>query len=272
MGTLNSEKFWENVYSFFPECYRAEDAENGYALRKYIEATCAGGFEKVIEETTKLMNLVDPDRVDSKYLPYLYSSMGLTIFRGIPEVYLRKLYPMLTTLFSMKGTVEVIEYLSTIVSGVKSEIDVSDNFNEDFSVDVRLEMDIDSSTGSLPDRELLLRIIREFVPFYCVVTIIYLYTFSDNSNFRSRDEEMYLKLNIKETDENKGARLVEEIKDKFKISDGLDTKTMHSINNDTIDSVTNSVYNTTNGRFYTGPNDTFDKAINTSTGEVTYYF
>ena len=186
--TLDNSTFGDRLYKSLPELYRAEDAEVNFALKRYLQALSEGGFAKVIEETNNILTLVDPERVDAKILPVLFKSYGLEIFNGVPEMYLRKLLPMVSNLFSLKGSITSVEYLTALISGVKSSIEVSSDFKVDHAVDVILEMDYGAEQSKeLPDREQLLRIVREFVPFFCNVTIVYSYFFNEEARVYIQD-------------------------------------------------------------------------------------
>lgn len=187
--TLNSNKFGDILYNSLPEVYRTEDEKANFALKRYLQSLSEGGFAKVIEETNNLLTLVDSEKIDTKLLPILFKSYGFEIFNGVPEMYLRKLLPMVSELFSMKGSITSVEFLTSIISGVKSTIDVSESFNEDHAVDVILEMDYGAEQSEMPDRQQLLRIIREFVPFFCNVTIVFSYFFSEE--FKTYVQEAY---------------------------------------------------------------------------------
>lgn len=189
--TLDSKNFGDKLYNSLPEMYRVDDENENFALKRYLQSLAEGGFEKVIEETNGLMTLVDPDKVDKDILPVLFKSYGFEVFNGIPELYLRKLLPMVSKLFALKGSITSVEYLTSLVSGVKSTVEVSDNFNEDHSIDVKLDLDYNLTPSELPDREQLLRIIGEFVPFYCSVVIVYSYFFNDD--FRAYVQDTYSK-------------------------------------------------------------------------------
>lgn len=189
--TLDSKNFGDKLYNSLPEMYRVDDENENFSLKRYLQSLAEGGFEKVIEETNGLMTLVDPDKVDKDILPVLFKSYGFEVFNGIPELYLRKLLPMVSKLFALKGSITSVEYLTSLVSGVKSTVEVSDNFNEDHSIDVKLDLDYNLTPSELPDREQLLRIIGEFVPFYCSVVIVYSYFFNDD--FRAYVQDTYSK-------------------------------------------------------------------------------
>lgn len=188
---LSSEDFGKKLYNTLPPSYRTDDALENFSLKRYLNSLSDGGYSKVIDEINGILTLVDPDKIDAKLLPILFENYGMEIFKGISELYLRKLLPMVSELYSVKGTVTAIEYLTSIISGVKSTIEVESEFEQNHSIDVRLEMDYEAegSNDGLPDREQLLRIIKEFVPFFCDVVIFYVYMFYELGQLSSEDVE-----------------------------------------------------------------------------------
>lgn len=191
---LDNKDFGEKLYNTLPPRYREDDALVNFALKRYLTVLADGGFAKVIDELNGLLNLVDPDKVDSKILPILFSQYGLEIFNGIPELYLRKLLPYVNYLFSQKGSITPVEFLTTLVSGVKTEISIGDNTSSQV-IRVNLEVDYGKSeNNTVPDRRQLIRIIREFVPFFCDVTIVYVYFFLESLDITVAENEEFLKI------------------------------------------------------------------------------
>lgn len=190
--TLNSYDFGEKLYQSLPQLYRDYDPQTNHTTRRYLQALADGGFAPVIEELNGILNLSDTEKTPSAILPILFKQYGLDMFYGVPEPYLRKMLPIISELFSKKGSITDVEYLTNIISGVKSSIEVSPSFNTDRSISVRLEMDYSTeSNKGLPDRDQLLRIIEEFVPFYCTVSLIYVYMFYEDGKLGLDDPYDY---------------------------------------------------------------------------------
>lgn len=171
---LSSSTFGERLYKTLPKKYRLDDESVNLALKRYLEALSEGGFAKVIDELNGILDLVDPEKIDADLLPILFESYGLSVFDNMPEAYTRKLLPNIGELYSLKGTTGVVEYLSSLISGVKSEVS-EDTESENMSISVRLWLSI--SEEGTPSREQLLRVVKEFVPFFCDVTIVFVYLF-----------------------------------------------------------------------------------------------
>lgn len=186
--TLNGTKFGERLYDTLPHLYHSEDEMVDFALKRYLQALADGGYAYVIDELNGILDLNDPTKTPAEVLPVLFEQYGLPIFNGIPEAYLRKLLPILRDLYARKGATTVIEYLTSIISDVKSEVIISPDFKENYHVDIRLEMDYDQQGArDLPDREQLLRIIKEFLPFFIEVTFIFSYLFYELAKIRAKE-------------------------------------------------------------------------------------
>jgi hypothetical protein len=186
--TLNGTKFGERLYDTLPRLYHSEDEMVDFALKRYLQVLADGGYAYVIDELNGILDLNDPTKTPAEVLPVLFEQYGLPIFNGIPEAYLRKLLPILRDLYARKGATTVIEYLTSIISDVKSEVIISPDFKENYHIDIRLEMDYDQQGArDLPDREQLLRIIKEFLPFFIEVTFIFSYLFYELAKIQARE-------------------------------------------------------------------------------------
>lgn len=186
--TLNGTKFGERLYDTLPHLYHSEDEMVDFALKRYLQALSDGGYAYVIDELNGILDLNDPTKTPAELLPVLFEQYGLPIFNGIPEAYLRKLLPILRDLYARKGATTVIEYLTSIISDVKSEVIISPDFKENYHIDIRLEMDYDQQGARyLPDREQLLRIIKEFLPFFIEVTFIFSYLFYELAKIQAKE-------------------------------------------------------------------------------------
>lgn len=186
--TLNGTKFGERLYDTLPHLYHSEDEMVDFALKRYLQALSDGGYAYVIDELNGILDLNDPTKTPAELLPVLFEQYGLPIFNGIPEAYLRKLLPILRDLYARKGATTVIEYLTSIISDVKSEVIISPDFKENYHIDIRLEMDYDQQGArDLPDREQLLRIIKEFLPFFIEVTFIFSYLFYELAKIQAKE-------------------------------------------------------------------------------------
>ena len=190
---LNSEDFGLKIYNRFPPKYREDDMGQKLALKRYLQALSDGGFRYIIQDTNGLLDIKDPSRTSLDILLNLYKQYGLEVFNGIPENYLRSLLPYLSSAWKYKGSIDIIEFVTTTLSGIKvsSEINYADsrtalfgdavlghalfnnkNSHETPIITVRLEMDF-SLSDYFPSSEQFRRILENFVPFYCGLALVY---------------------------------------------------------------------------------------------------
>lgn len=185
---LSSKDFGLKIYNRFPPKYREDDVSQKYALKRFLESLSDGGFKYAIDDINGILNLIDPDKVNAKILPILFKQYGLEIFNGIPEEYLRYLLPRLGEVWSKKGSLSAVEYVTASISGIKTitEVDYDENGNP--LIDVKLEMDY--NIGSyVPDTEQFNRLLKNFMPFYCDFTLVYSYMFYESQILWSKDLE-----------------------------------------------------------------------------------
>lgn len=182
---LDSKNFGLKIYNRFPPKYREDDIEQNYSLKRYLEALSDGGYSLAIEDINGLTALIDPDKVDAKFLPILFEQYGLPIFNGIPESYLRYLLPKLSEAYEQKGSITVIEFITSAISGVKVIIEVVD-----MEVNIKFEMDYNLGDDYFPDVGQFGRIIDKFLPFYFGRNLIYVYVFYENQVLRSQDTDL----------------------------------------------------------------------------------
>lgn len=212
--TLNSDIFGEKLYNTLPLSYRRDDEEVELALKRYLMSLSSGGFSKTIDELNGILDLNDPEKMPEEVIKVVFRQYGLEVFEGLPELYLRKLLPYLGDLYSRKGAISVIEYLTSLISNTKSEVVLSPNFKEDYTLNINIEMDYENHSttpvskgddssllgvgvlgsmllnkreNDIPDIDQMLRVIKEFVPFFINAVLVFTYMFYENANLSMTD-------------------------------------------------------------------------------------
>lgn len=183
---LNSNDFGLKIYNKFPPKYREDDIEQNFALKRYVEALSDGGFKHSIDEINGITHLIDPDKADAKVLSILFKQYGLEVFHGIPEEYLRYLLPRLGEAWAKKGSISVIEFVTSALSGTKASTNVTYDKMDNPIIEVKLEMDY-SLSDYIPDAKQFTRLLGNFVPFYCDMNLIYSYLFYETQVLRTQD-------------------------------------------------------------------------------------
>ena len=250
INRLTFEQFVNYIYDHLPSYYREQDKLIGKPLYKFLSAFDDGAFKFVIEDATKILDIIDPEKTPSVVLPYLFKSYGLEIFNGIPEVYSRAMLAIIGMLWDYKGTTTVVRYLTSLIAGVKTTIEEDPN-----SLTITLDMDFESnSEAKLPSKENLVRIIDEFIPFYSIAVIVYLYHFGDAFTAFANDSNFVDNVTIK----NEDIIFHNLSEDEFmKIKMALESENIN-LSASSSDSLTNKVYNQTNGTFFTNSAGSYD--------------
>lgn len=244
-NTLSSENFGLKLYNKFPPKYREDDAEVDFALSRYLEALSDGGFKYTIDEINGLTHIVDPSNTKSSILPILFKQYGLEIFNGIPENYLRYLLPKLGEAWSKKGSLSVIEFITSSLTGIKTSSFVEYDEQENPTVGVRLEMDYNIG-DYFPEAGQFSRLLKNFVPFYCNLNLIYSYLFYENSAIFGKEDGF--ECNISDLKQENASVKVEDMEAKAVVSTSDDSLAMYS---PPVNSGTNRLNNVLSGSFYT---------------------
>lgn len=189
---LNGEDFSLKLYNKFPKSYIMDDEKQDFTLKRYLEVAGVG-FQYSIQDINKLLYLVNPDNVDFKILPILYKQYGLELFNGIPEEYARYLLPKLGEAWSKKGSIDIIEFITSALSGIKVNAYVEYNGNKDLFINVKFEMDY-SLGNYFPDPIQFKRILDNFIPFYCDMVLMYSYFFHDTPIFNGTNEDDFMNI------------------------------------------------------------------------------
>ena len=192
---LSSENFGLKIYDRFPPSYREDDVKEKFALKRYLQVLGDGGFKPVIEDINGLTLHVNPRTTQSVVLPYLAEQYGLEVFHGIPDDYLRFLIPLLSNVWEKKGSVEVLDSIVQVVSGVKSQSEVLYDSQDNPYIKVKLEMDYNFG-NYFPDADKFNRLLRKFIPYYVDLGLVYDYMFYVSCRIQGIDE--YLRDTVRE--------------------------------------------------------------------------
>lgn len=183
---LDPKDFGLKLYNRFPPSYREDDVGQKYALKRYVETAADGGFKYIIEEQNGILDLVNPQTAPLEAIYALYEQYGLELFHGIPEEFLRSFLPNIGLAWSKKGSLDVVEFIVSSLSGIKTSTEVTYDEYDNPLVTVRLEMDF-SVSDYFPNAKQFERILDKFIPFYCDAVLIYSYVYYENASVHGDD-------------------------------------------------------------------------------------
>lgn len=113
--------FSNYLYKQLPAYYRYRDIETEYTLERYLK--CLGEYLNVVfEETDDIKDLLDVEKMPSKFLPYYAKMFGIKIYDDISEAFQRKLLANIVPILKRKGTRDVIEFIARELTGYDVDI------------------------------------------------------------------------------------------------------------------------------------------------------
>lgn len=188
---LSSDDFGLKLYNRFPPSYRADDVGQNYALRRYLETAADGGFKYIIDEQNGILDLIDPQTAPIEVIHLLYQQYGLDLFHGIPEEFLRAFLPNLGTAWSKKGSLDVVSFIVSSLSGIKTSTTITyDAYGNVIPiVEVKFEMNYNLS-NYFPEPKQFYRILEKFIPFYCDAFLIYSYIYVEVGDLHGDDSQI----------------------------------------------------------------------------------
>lgn len=253
---LSSENFGLKLYNKFPIKYREDDADVDFALKRFLEALSDGGFKYSIEEINGIADIIDPNRTPTDILPTLFEQFGLEVFNGIPENYLRYLLPRLGEAWSKKGSLNVLEYVTSSLTNIKNSTIIVYDENHNPTVEITLKMDEAKGDYYFPEADTgkFNRILNNFVPFYCDLVLIYSSLFEEVEDkiSGSEDEDFYFIVDHKNEESSMKAEIMDSSFIKSRSNDIINLYLQPS------DSFTNSMLSTLSGSFCTNSLTAYD--------------
>lgn len=113
--------FSNYLYKQLPAYYRYRDIETEYTLERYLK--CLGEYLNIVfEETDDIKDLLDVEKMPSKFLPYYAKMFGIKIYDDISEDFQRKLLANIVPILKRKGTRDVIEFVARELTGYDVDI------------------------------------------------------------------------------------------------------------------------------------------------------
>lgn len=130
---FSSEQLLDHLYyKKLPQVYRDMDAMlKTYPLKRYLASLIEGGYSEVLKDTDGILDLVDPEKCPSKFLPYLCESFGLEYFEDMDDTYQRRFLVNIGEILKRRGTYACVRYLVRVLTGLDVDLRYERGYNED---------------------------------------------------------------------------------------------------------------------------------------------
>lgn len=227
-------QFGEYLYFRLPKVYRDYDVEiervvEGKVkvfktLQEYLYSFAEGGFQPMLEDLEAIVNLVDPWKCPSEFLPLLLRHFGLDFIEDIPEKFQRRLLQNIVVLYKKKGTIPAVAFLARELSGFDVIIEETQRGNIEFAL-IKLNSYENEDAELLLAQDVVQRYIHLFLPTKSKAEIIVTYGYSEGIHFNSMaeydDEYDHVKYTVTET-----------LDELVKIAEGGDEKESYTLPKD----------------------------------------
>ena len=119
---MTLEKMINDTYEKLPKIYREKDKGLGFPLLRFITALVEGGMYELNEETTNILDLVDPEKCPDEMFPHLCRSFGLEYFQDIDISYQRRFLANIGEIIRRRGTYACVRYMVSVLTGLDVEL------------------------------------------------------------------------------------------------------------------------------------------------------
>lgn len=187
-----AQELTDYLYNRLPSVYRNTDYDE--LLKRFIEIFVEGGFNPLLQETMKIMDLIDVDKCPVEFLPQLCAMYGYEYSLELPELFQRRLLKYIVDMYRRKGTKSVVRFIARELTGYESEIIENKDFTP-YDVEVTgwtvefknyrnfiLKLTAPYESYSMYNKEeIVVKLVNEFLPTNSQAFIITSYWFDDES-------------------------------------------------------------------------------------------
>lgn len=109
----------KTLYENLPQIY-----QDNQLLKNYLDALQQEGVDYLFNEITSILDLIDIEKMDEKYLPYYSELFGYKYRHNLPVNFQRRFLSNIAEIYKRKGTMSVLRFLAKELAEV--EIDIID--------------------------------------------------------------------------------------------------------------------------------------------------
>lgn len=186
------------LYSRLPSYHRIQDEKNNFILKRFMDVLNES-FKENAKALDKALSLVSANKCPEEDLHQLAKSLGADWIDTIHPRYQRTIVTLLTKMYKIKGTVDVIRFIASQLSGFKAEVIEGEIPEEYFKpgdeklrlLTIRLQApELDDPILAQQHESTISEVIGKFVPVHTKYILVVTYYY---------DEPYYKRINEKET-------------------------------------------------------------------------
>lgn len=205
----NKENIGSYLYQRLPSYHRVQDEKNNFILERFLTDVLNASFKENAKALDEALALVQASKCPEEHLYNLAVSLGADWINAVHPRYQRTIILMLIKLYKIKGTVDVIRFIASQLSGFKAEViegEIPDEYFKPGDEKLRL-LTIRLQAPELNDPVLTQQhestisyVIGQFVPVHTKYILVVTYYY----------DEIYYK-RIKEKETNKVKQVLEKV-------------------------------------------------------------
>ena len=175
---MESNNFYEKIYSRFPQIYREEDSKIGLPLKRYLKSLDEGGYSDILDKTNNLLKLIDAQKRNelniSNIREVIASQYGIKLPNTqINDSFLDHFLNELPQIFKTRGSRDTLEYAVSLLTGFTSVITETPNEHNGINIHIDVIRNLGETTQFLPNEEVFADFLKIFVPFYTDIEVSY---------------------------------------------------------------------------------------------------
>ena len=175
---MDSNNFYEKIYSRFPQIYQEEDSKIGLPLKRYLKSLDEGGYSDILDKTNNLLKLIDSQKRNelniSNIREVIASQYGIKLPNTqINESFLDHFLNELPQILKTRGSRDALEYTVALLTGFTPVITETPNEHNGVTIHINAVRELDEVLQSLPNGEVFADFLKIFVPFYTDIEVSY---------------------------------------------------------------------------------------------------
>ena len=175
---MDSNNFYEKIYSRFPQIYREEDSKIGLPLKRYLKSLDEGGYSDILDKTNNLLKLIDAQKRNelniSNIREVIASQYGIKLPNTqINDSFLDHFLNELPQILKTRGSRDALEYTVALLTGFTPVITETPNEHNGVTIHINAVKELDGARQYLPNEEVFADFLKIFVPFYTDIEVLY---------------------------------------------------------------------------------------------------